>query len=173
MEKYNFEQLPSLHQLAVTLDIPYARLASAQVAYKPKVGEPYTKEINWDSVFAFIERRLDKTDFETVEDVINAALAVEYTPRANHKANPDSVWGKMLFGTTPMRKGHLKVGDKIRCKKTGVEGEVVFVNDTIVCYDTIVDEGAEKQPTSSIGNRVFNNQYEIITDGETAPSEAE
>ena len=153
---------PSLHQLAIVLAIPYARLASQQVAFKPVQGQPYTKEINWDAVDAFVERRLDKTDYESVEDVYAAALEVEYSPKARRSANPDSVWGKMLFGTTPMRKGNLKVGDIIKHKKTGVTGTIVFVNDTIVCYDEITEDGS-RVPTSSIGNRVFNNQFEIVS----------
>lgn len=153
---------PSLHQLAIALGIPYARLASQQVAYKPIQGQPYTKDINWDAVDAFVERRLDKTDFDSVADVYAAALEVEYAPKARRSANPDSVWGKMLFGTTPMRKGNLKAGDTIKHKKTGVTGTIVFVNDTIVCYDAITEDGS-KVPTSAIGNRVFNNQYEIVT----------
>lgn len=153
---------PSLHQLAIVLAIPYARLASQQVAFKPVQGQPYTKEINWDAVDAFVERRLDKTDYDSVEAVYAAALEVEYSPKARRSANPDSVWGKMLFGTTPMRKGNLKVGDIIKHKKTGVTGTIVFVNDTIVCYDEITEDGS-RVPTSSIGNRVFNNQFEIVS----------
>ena len=163
---------PSLHQLAIVLAIPYARLASQQVAFKPVQGQPYTKEINWDAVDAFVERRLDKTDYESVEDVYAAALEVEYSPKARRSANPDSVWGKMLFGTTPMRKGNLKVGDIIKHKKTGVTGTIVFVNDTIVCYDEITEDGS-RVPTSSIGNRVFNNQFEIVSSdvAEATPAE--
>lgn len=160
---------PSLHQLAIVLAIPYARLASQQVAFKPVQGQPYTKEINWDAVDAFVERRLDKTDYESVEDVYAAALEVEYSPKARRSANPDSVWGKMLFGTTPMRKGNLKVGDIIKHKKTGTTGTIVFVNDTIVCYDEITEDGS-RVPTSSIGNRVFNNQFEIVS-GESTDAE--
>lgn len=161
MEKEVKSTLPTLHQLAVVLDIPYARIANPQVAYKPQMGKPYTKdEINWDSIDAFITRRLEKTGFASIEDLKNAALEVDYTPKLRSR-NPDSVWGKMLFGTTPVRKGSLKVGDKIRCKKTGIGGVVVFVNDTIVCYDPFV-EGDVKEPTASIGNRVFNNTFEIL-----------
>lgn len=160
---------PSLHQLAIVLAIPYARLASQQVAYKPVQGQPYTKEINWDAVDAFVERRLDKTDYDSVEAVYAAALEVEYSPKARRSANPDSVWGKMLFGTTPMRKGNLKVGDIIKHKKTGTTGTIVFVNDTIVCYDEITEDGS-RVPTSSIGNRVFNNQFEIVS-GESTDAE--
>lgn len=163
---------PSLHQLAIVLAIPYARLASQQVAFKPFQGQPYTKEINWDAVDAFVERRLDKTDYESVEAVYAAALEVEYSPKARRSANPDSVWGKMLFGTTPMRKGNLKVGDIIKHKKTGITGTIVFVNDTIVCYDEITEDGS-RVPTSSIGNRVFNNQFEIVSSdaAEATPAE--
>lgn len=163
---------PSLHQLAITLGIPYARLASQQVAYKPVQGQPYTKEINWDAVYAFVERRLDKTDFDSVEDVYASALEVEYSPKARRSANPDSVWGKMLFGTTPMRKGNLKVGDVIKHKKSGTSGTIVFVNDTIVCYDEITEDGT-RVPTSAIGNRVFNNQFEIVSADDTTSTDIE
>ena len=61
---------PSLNQLAIVLGIPAVRLQSAQVAYKPIDGKPYNaKEINWESLSAFIALRLDKTDFDSVEAV--------------------------------------------------------------------------------------------------------
>lgn len=167
MSKSESVARPSLHQLAMVLAIPYARLASQQVAYKPIQGQPYTKDINWEAVDAFVERRLDKTEYSSVEDVMAAALEVEYTPKGRRTADPNSVWGKMLFGTTPMRKGNLKEGDIIRHKKSGTTGKVVFVNDTIVCYDEITEDGS-RVPTNSIGNRVFNNQFEIVNDDEAA-----
>lgn len=156
---------PSLHQLAIVLGIPYTRLANAQVAYKPQVGKPYSKDdINWEAVDAFVTRRLDKTDYESLDALYEAALSTEYTPKTRAH-NPDSVWGKFLFGTTPVRKGHLAIGDIVKAKKTGVEYKVVFVNDTIVCMDEIVEDGSPVA-TSSVGNRVFNNQYEIVSSDE-------
>lgn len=158
---------PSLHQLAIVLGIPYARLANAQVAYKPQMGKPYSKdEINYEAVDAFVTRRLEKTDYTSLEEVYAAALEVEYTPK-HRTGNPNSVWGKFLFGTTPVRKGNLKIGDLIKSKKSGITGKIVFVNDTIVCYDPI-SEDETPVCTASVGNRVFNNQFEILesTDAE-------
>lgn len=151
---------PSLNQLAIVLGIPAVRLQSAQVAYKPIEGQPYSpKTINWPNVSAFIERRLDKTGYDSVEDVYAAALDVEYTPKkATRQKDPNSVYGKVLFGTTPMRKGHLAVGDTIHSKKLDKDFIVVYVDDTIVCYQ---DADAEDKLTLAIGNRMFNTNFDI------------
>lgn len=151
---------PSLQQLAIVLGIPAVRLQNAQVAYKPIEGQPYSpKTINWANVSNFIERRLEKTGYDTVEDVYAAALETVYEPkRATRAKNPDSVYGKVLFGTTPVRKGHLAVGDTIHNKKTDEDFVVVYVDDTIVCYKKDEDEAV----TMSIGNRMFNVNFEIV-----------
>jgi hypothetical protein len=154
---------PSLNQLAIVLGIPAVRLQSAQVAYKPIEGEPYTaKKINWQSVSAFIARRLDKTGFSSVEEVYAAALSTEYTPkRATRAKDPNSVYGKVLFGTTPLRKGHLAVGDKIHNRKTDETDIVVYVDDTIVVFQPEHVDG-EQVLSNSIGNRMFNMNYDIV-----------
>ena len=148
------DKQPSLNQLAIVLGIPAVRLQSAQVAYKPIEGEPYTaKKINWAAVSAFIDRRLDKTGFETVEEVYAAALETEYTPkRASRAKDPNSVYGKVLFGKTPLRKGHIAVGDLIKSRKTGEIFTVVYVDDTIVVFKPEGDEAVSQ----GIGNRMFN-----------------
>lgn len=163
---------PSLNQLAIVLGIPAVRLQSAQVAYKPIEGQPYVaKQINWESVSAFIERRLDKTGYDSVEAVYAAAVETEYTPkRGTREKDPNSVYGKVLFGTTPLRKGHLVVGDKITAKKTGEEFVVVYVDDTIVCYKAITDEPTV---TQSIGNRMFNMNFDIVVDAPVDANAAE
>lgn len=154
---------PSLNQLAIVLGIPAVRLQSAQVAYKPIEGEPYTaKKINWANVSSFISRRLEKTGYDSVEAVYAAALETEYTPkRATRAKNPDSVYGKILVGTTPVRKGHLSIGDRIKHRKSGDEFAVVYVDDSIVCFKADSDEG-EIVLTSSIGNRMFNMNFDIL-----------
>lgn len=159
---------PSLNQLAIVLGVPAVRLQSSQVAYKPIEGEPYVaKKINWKSVGDFISRRLEKTGYESVEEVYEAALAVEYTPkRGTHAKNPNSVWGKVLFGSTPMRKGNVTIGDTIENKKTKELFNVVFVTPTIVCYEPA--EATEDVITSSIGNRMFNLNWNIPVDGDAA-----
>lgn len=151
---------PSLNQLAIVLAIPAARLQSAQVAYKPIEGEAYVaKKINWASVSEFIARRLDKTGYESVEEVYEAALATEYTPkRATRAKDPNSVYGKVLFGTTPVRKGDVKIGDTIYDKKTNTAHEVVFVDETIVCYKEISEEPVV---TNAVGNRMFNMNFSL------------
>ena len=163
---------PSLNQLAIVLAIPAARLQSAQVAYKPIEGEAYVaKKINWQSVSEFIERRLDKTGYDTVEAVYAAALATEYTPkRATRTKDPNSVYGKVLFGTTPVRKGDVKVGDTIYDKKTNTAHVVVFVDDTIVCYKEISDDPAV---TSAVGNRMFNMNFAFEPVAVSATTDAE
>lgn len=157
------ENLPSLNQLAIVLGIPAVRLQSAQVAYKPIEGQPYNaKAINWASVSAFIERRLDKTDFDSVEAVYAAACAVEYAPKrgGGRAAAEGSVYGKVLFGTVPVRKGDVKVGDTIYKKKDGSANTVIYVNDTIVVYEAAHDEGT-KVASEAIGNRMFNMNFSL------------
>lgn len=156
------ENFPSLNQLAIVLGIPAVRLQSAQVAYKPIEGQPYNaKAINWESVSAFIARRLDKTDYDTVEAVYAAALEVEYTPKRSGKtAGAGSVYGKTLFGTVPVRKGDVQVGDKIYKKKDGSEHTVIYVNDTIVVYEAAHDENT-KVASEAIGNRMFNMNFSL------------
>ena len=163
---------PSLNQLAIVLAIPAARLQSAQVAYKPIEGEAYVaKKINWQSVSEFIERRLEKTGYDTVEAVYDAALATEYTPkRATRAKDPNSVYGKVLFGTTPVRKGDVKVGDTIYDKKTNTAHVVVFVDDTIVCYKEISDDPTV---TSAVGNRMFNMNFAFEPVAVSATTDAE
>lgn len=163
---------PSLNQLAIVLSIPAARLQSAQVAYKPIEGEAYVaKKINWQSVSEFIERRLDKTGYDTVEKVYEAALATEYTPkRATRSKDPNSVYGKVLFGTTPVRKGDAKVGDTIYEKKTGESFVVVYVDETIVCYKEVSDEPVA---TKAIGNRMFNMNFSFEPVAEETTCDAE
>ena len=155
------ENAPSLNQLALALGIPAVRLQSAQVAYKPIEGQPYNKnQINWESVTAFIERRLDKTDFDSVEAVYAAALEIEYTPKRGfgRSAGEGSVYGKFVFGSTPLRKGKLAVGDTIVRKKDKSEHKVLFVNDTIVVYEPIHEEN-EQVVSAAIGNRMFNMNF--------------
>lgn len=157
------ENIPSLNQLAIVLGIPAVRLQSAQVAYKPIEGQPYNaKAINWASVSAFIERRLDKTDYDSVQAVYEAALEVEYTPKrgGGRAAAEGSVYGKTLFGTVPVRKGDVKVGDTIYKKKDGSAYDVIFVNDTLVAYEPKHAEG-EKVVSEAIGNRMFNMNFSL------------
>lgn len=165
---------PSLNQLALALGIPAVRLQSSQVAYKPIEGKPYNaKEINWANVSAFIARRLDKTDYNSVEEVYEAALKIEYTPKrgVGRTAGEGSVYGKVLFGTTPLRKGDVKVGDTIYSKKTGDAFDVIFVNDTIVVYEPKHDADT-KVVSEAIGNRMFNTNFLLTppeaTDGATS-----
>lgn len=157
------ENFPSLNQLAIVLGIPAVRLQSAQVAYKPIEGQPYNaKAINWASVSAFIERRLDKTDFDSVEAVYEAACNIEYTPKrgGGRAAAEGSVYGKVLFGTVPVRKGDVKVGDTIYKKKDGSANTVLFVNDTIVVYEAAHAEGVQVA-SEAIGNRMFNMNFSL------------
>lgn len=157
------ENFPSLNQLAIVLGIPAVRLQSAQVAYKPIEGQPYSaKAINWASVSAFIERRLDKTDFDSVQAVYEAACATEYAPKrgGGRAADPNSVYGKVLFGTVPVRKGNVQVGDTIYKKKDGSACTVIFVSDTLVAYKPVVAEGTQVAD-EAIGNRMFNMNFSL------------
>lgn len=166
------QEKPSLHQLALVLGIPAVRLQSAQVAYKPVEGLPYdSKRINWANVSAFISRRLDKTDYDTVEEVYEAALKTEYTPKrgSGRAASEGSVYGKFIFGTTPLRKGNVKVGDTIYRKKDNMPFKVLFVNETIVVY---APEG-ENVVSEAIGNRMFNMNFVFEPIGKGSETETE
>lgn len=155
------DEKPSLNQLAIVLGIPAVRLQSAQVAYKPIEGLPYDpKRINWANISAFISRRLDKTDYATVEEVYAAALATEYTPRARFGRTGEGSTNKTLFGTTPVRKGDIKVGDSIYRKKDGAQFTVIFANDTITVYEPVHGED-EKVVSEAIGNRMFNMNFSL------------
>lgn len=159
------KEKPSLNQLAIVLGIPAVRLQSAQVAYKPVEGLPYDpKRINWENVSAFISRRLDKTDYATVEEVYEAALETEYTPKRSGRTGTGTA-NKVLFGTVPARKGDIKVGDTIVNKKTNEAATVIFVNDTIVVYEPKHEDG-EKVVSEAIGNRMFNMKFSIEADAE-------
>lgn len=159
------EEKPSLNQLAIVLGIPAVRLQSAQVAYKPVEGLPYDpKRINWENVSAFISRRLDKTDCATVQEVYEAALKTEYTPKRSGRVGTGTA-NKVLFGTVPMRKGDIKVGDTILNKKTNEAATVIFVNDTIVVYEPKHEDG-EKVVSEAIGNRMFNAKFSIESEAE-------
>lgn len=148
--------MANLNQIAAVLGIPAVRLQTAQVAYKPIEGQPYNpKEINWDSVKAFIERRLDKTDYETVEEVLAAAETIEIVPK--RRAGASAAKGN-LFGTVPMRKFDVAVGDTIYKKKDGTANTVLYVNDTIVVYEPEHEEG-EQVVSEAIGNRMFNMNF--------------
>ncbi|NCU31431.1 MAG: hypothetical protein EOM23_00525, partial [Candidatus Moranbacteria bacterium] len=83
--------------------------------------------------------------FASVEEVMMSALEVEYTPKRGfgRKAGEGSVWGKVLFGTTPVRKGNVQLGDTVYNKKDGSANTVIFVNDTIVVYEEEHEEGTQ------------------------------
>lgn len=159
------DKKPSLQQLAMVLGIPAVRLQTAQVAYKPIEGEPYNaKAINWKAVRDFVERRLDKTDYASVDEVFEAALKVEYVPK---RGKAGSAGNKVLFGTVPVRKGNIEVGTTIYSKKSGEAFDVVYVNDTIVVYEPQHEDG-EKVVSSAIGNRMFNMNFTTEAPSENA-----
>lgn len=149
--------MPTLKQIAVVLDCQVERVRS--VAKKPIPGEAYDpSKINWSAVEAFIGNRLDKTGYDSVEAVLDAAKEVEVTTRAVGQAT------KMLevegSTTTPERKLDVKAGDVIVDKKKGIEYEVDYVNPTITVYHPISETGALTL-SNAIGNRNFNSKFAL------------
>lgn len=161
MSEKNFEVArPSLKQLAVVLDLQVERIKN--VAKKPIVGEAYDpKAINWDAVDAFVTNRLERTGYGSLEEVYAAACEVEVATRVAGGASKVmlEVEGST---TTPARKSDLLVGDIITEKATGENFEVCFVNETIVVYHPIVEEG-KIALSHAIGNRIFNNKFAKLT----------
>ncbi len=154
---------PSLKQLAVVLDVQVERIRN--VARKPIVGQAYDpKAINWDAVDTFITNRLERTGYESLEAVYEAALEVEVAVRA---AGGSSKVMLDIEGstTTPARKSELAAGDIITEKASGENFKVDYVNDTIVVYSPISAEG-KITLSHAIGNRIFNNKFAKVTDAE-------
>ena len=149
---------PSLKQIAEVLGCPVDRVRS--VARKPIPGEPYDpKAINWDAIDAFITNRLEKTGYESLEDVYAAALEVEVktsTRAAGQKTEMLDVDGSE---TTPARKLNVQPGDMIHDKKTDTDYEVEYVSPTIVVFHAINVEEGKIALSHSIGNRNFNSRF--------------
>ena len=151
---------PSLKQLAVVLDVQVERIKN--VAKKPVPGVAYDpKNINWDAVDTFVTNRLERTGYESLEDVYAAALEVEVTTRVAGGAS------KVMLDiegstTTPARKAELAEGDLITEKATGETFEVCYVNETIIVYKPISAEG-KITLSHAIGNRIFNNKFAKVT----------
>ena len=175
----------TLKQLATVLGVPMERIRT--VARKPITGQPYDpKAINWDAIDAFVSNRLERTDFDSVEDVYAAAAEVVTSTgralggsaapkkmlKAIDVAGYDENGSAILceIATTPERKGNLSVGDLITEKKTGVKCEVVYADETIVVYKAIAEHDEDTFVlTHSIGNRNFNSKFAI---GEYVPAPA-
>ena len=173
----------TLKQLATVLGVSMERIRT--VARKPVTGQPYDpKAVNWDAIDAFVGNRLARTDFDTVEEVYEAAAQVvtstgralggSAAPKKMLKAidvagyDEDGTVIICEIATTPERKGNLSVGDLITEKKTGIKCEVVYVDETIVVYKPIADHDEDTYVlTHSIGNRNFNSKFVI---GEYTPA---
>ena len=173
----------TLKQLATVLGVPMERIRT--VARKPITGQLYDpKAINWDAIDAFVSNRLERTDFDSIEEVYEAAAQVvtstgralggSAAPKKMLKAidvagyDEDGTAIVCEIATTPERKGDLAVGDLITEKKTGVKCEVVYVDETIVAYKAITDHDEDTYVlTHSIGNRNFNSKFVV---GEYTPT---
>lgn len=148
---------PSLKQLAVVLDVQMDRIRS--VAKKPIVGQAYDpKAINWDAIETFISNRLERTGYDSIEDVFAAALEVEDAKPARAAKAEIAMLDVEGSETTPARKIEVNAGDTIYEKKTGTEYKVEFVNETIVVFSPISLEG-KLTLSRSIGNRNFNSKF--------------
>lgn len=148
---------PSLKQLATVLDVQIERIRN--VAKKPVVGQAYDPTaINWDAVDTFVTNRLERTGYDTLEDVYAAALEVEVTTVTRSSGNKIEALDIEGSTTTPSRKCELVAGDTIIEKKTGAEYLVDYVNATIIVIKPFSLEGKETL-SHAIGNRIFNNKY--------------
>lgn len=151
------EAKPSLKQIATVLDVQIERIRN--VAKKPIVGQAYDPTaINWDAVGAFVTNRLERTGYDTLEDVYNAALDVEVTTVTRGSGAKIEALDIEGSTTTPTRKCELVAGDTIVEKKTGAEYLVDYVNATIIVFKPFSTEGKETL-SHAIGNRIFNNKY--------------
>lgn len=151
------EARPTLKQLATVLDVQIERIRN--VAKKPIVGQAYDPTaINWDAVDTFVKNRLERTGYETLEEVYAAALEVEVVTVSRGTGSKIEALDIEGSETTPSRKCELVAGDTIIEKKTGAEYLVDYVNATIVVFKPFSIEGKETL-SHAIGNRVFNNKY--------------
>lgn len=158
------EAMPTLKQIATVLGVQVERVRS--VAKKPIVGQAYDpKATNWDAIKAFIGNRLERTGYDTVEDVLAAALDVEITVASRGTGAKIQMLDIEGSVTTPSRRCELNPGDIIVEKKSGAEFVVDYVNATIVVIKPISAEGKETL-SHAIGNRIFNNKYAKKTDAE-------
>lgn len=161
---------PSLKQLATVLDIAMDRIRS--VAKKPITGQLYDpKAINWDAIDTFVANRLERTGYDSVEAVYEAALLVEDAKPARAAKAEQVMLDVEGNETTPARKIEVNAGDTIYEKKTGAEFKVEFVNPTIVVFSPISAEG-KLTLSRSIGNRNFNSKF-TLTKPAVVESESE
>lgn len=155
---YKVDAMPNLKQIATVLDLPVERLRN--VAKKPIAGEAYDpKSINWGAIESFIENRLSKTGYDSVDAVYDDADKVEITVRATG-GSAISMLEVEGSNTTPARKYEVKAGDTIVLKSDLTEYLVEYVNETIVVYKPISESGALTL-SSATGNRVFNNRFTV------------
>lgn len=157
-EANNGVSRPSLKQIAEVLGCPVDRVRS--YARKPIPGEPYDpKAINWDAIDAFITGRLEKTGYETLEEVYEAALAVEVKTTSRASGVKTMMLDVDGSETTPARKIAVIPGDLIHDKKTDTDYEVEYASDTIVVYHTLEVAEGKIALSHSIGNRNFNSRF--------------
>lgn len=151
------EAMPTLKQIATVLDLPVERVRN--VAKKPIIGQAYDpKAINWDALNAFVGNRLERTGYESVEAVYEAAKEVEITVATRGTGAKIQMLDIEGSETTPSRKCELNAGDIITEKKSGTDFVVDYVNATIVVIKPISADGKETL-SHAIGNRIFNNKY--------------
>jgi len=154
---------PTLKQLAEVLGCPVDRIRS--VARKPIIGEAYDpKAINWDAIDAFIANRLEKTGYDTLEDVYAAALEVEVKTTSRAAGIKTEMLNVEGSETTPARKHNVQPGDIVHDKKTGLDYEVEYVSPTIVVYHSTNVEEGKIALSHSIGNRNFNSRFSKLSD---------
>lgn len=154
---------PSLKQLAEVLGCPIDRLRS--IARKPIPGEAYDpKATNWDAIEAFITNRLEKTGYDSLEDVYAAALEVEVKTSSRAAGIKTEMLNVDGSDTTPARKLNVQPGDLVHDKKTDADYEVEYVNATIVVYHPVNVAEGKIGLSNSIGNRNFNSRFSKVAE---------
>lgn len=129
---------PSLKAIAETLGVQQTRLYS--VAKQPKVGEVYDARVyNWDAITRFVTKRIGADcTYQTIEDVLNAALIVDATlTTKDGRKRTGGVSSKTMISVgndkmIPARRFVVVVGDTVLIKKNAETYTAVYVNEASV-----------------------------------------
>ena len=161
-EKATVVARPTLKQLAEVLGCPVDRVRS--IARKPIPGEEYDpKAINWGAIDVVVTNRLEKTGYDSLEDVYAAALEVEVKTATRAVGIKTEMLNVEGSETTPARKHNVQPGDIVHDKKTGLDYEIEYVSPTIVVYHGVNVEEGKIALSHSIGNRNFNSRFSKLS----------
>lgn len=166
---------PSLRAIAEALDVQQTRIYS--VAKQPVAGEVYDAKVyNWGAITRFVEKRIGEDNpkgFMTLEDVVNAALAIDAELSTRDRRRGPSAGGssKDMIDVgggknIPKRKFEINVGDTVIIKKSDVIYKAVFVNDA-----SVVLQPEDSLMLTSMSNWTLNQK--MVPPSGVAKAEAE